>query len=97
MTFPVAFLAAYPAGVYPGALHETYPEVGLAAYLDASSADEACEEMHDKMAQSCLTPVSPYYNPSHCHTAVEAECGHYKRDEESRDGETHGEEIHDGT
>jgi hypothetical protein len=68
----LAFLVAnWEVGLEPsrGKCHE----VDLAANLDASSADEPCEEMHDKMAKSCLNPVEPYCNPFRCCTVVEVE------------------------
>lgn len=70
-----AFLAylVIDSGVCLEPLHETYPEGGLAAYPDASLADEPYEEMHDKMAESCLNPVEPYYTPFRCCIVVEAE------------------------
>ena len=67
------------------------------AYSDASSADEPYEEMHDRMATSCLSPDEPYCNPFHCCIVVEAEERHCMRGEEIHDAETHDEECHDGT
>ena len=57
----------------PELLRETYPEGDLAAYPDASLDDDPYEEMHDKMAESCLTPVEPCCSPFRCCTVVEAE------------------------
>jgi hypothetical protein len=95
----LAFLAYLVAnlGAWPEPLRATCPEGDLAAYPDASSADEPYEGMHDKMAKSCLNPVEPYCIPYRCCTVVEAEGRHYMRDGESRGAETHGEESHDAT
>ena len=67
------------------------------AYSDASSADEPYEEMHDKMATSCLNLVEPCCIPFRCCTVVVAEGRHYIEDVETRDEETHDEECRDGT
>ena len=87
-------------GAFPGSSCEAYPGALVAypaAYLGASLADEACEEMHGKMATSCLILGEPFHNPHYFRTVVEAECRRCTRDEETHDEASHGEGNRDGT